>query len=112
MSGQLMGQQTRRDHTGKRTPAKPTKTPKHNLGQERQKPLQINGSASRFSRYEMAVKKNIKMPIGRDYYDVRFLRRPRSVLAPNGSSSNAPAIIVVGSGTALKSKVAEPVAAP
>ena len=32
-------------------------------------------------------------------YAARFLRRIRSVLAPNGSSSNAPAIIVVGSGT-------------
>ena len=29
----------------------------------------------------------------------RLLRRMRSVLAPNGSSSNAPAIMVVGSGT-------------
>jgi hypothetical protein len=33
-------------------------------------------------------------------YATRFLRRIRRVLAPNGSSSNAPAIIVVGSGTA------------
>ena len=32
-------------------------------------------------------------------YAVRFLRRKRMVLAPNGRSSNAPAIIVVGSGT-------------
>src|ERR1022692_4492937 len=31
----------------------------------------------------------------------RFLRRIRRVLAPNGSNSNAPAIIVVGSGTLL-----------
>ena len=32
-------------------------------------------------------------------YAVRVLRNMRRVLAPNGSSSNAPAIIVVGSGT-------------
>jgi hypothetical protein len=37
-------------------------------------------------------------------YAVR-LRRIRSVLAPNGSSSNAPAIIVVGSGTAVVTSV-------
>jgi hypothetical protein len=34
-------------------------------------------------------------------YAVRVLRRIRSALAPKGSSSKAPAIIVVGSGTAL-----------
>ena len=33
-------------------------------------------------------------------YDLRFRRRTRSVLAPKGSRSSAPAIIVVGSGTA------------
>jgi hypothetical protein len=33
-------------------------------------------------------------------YAVCLLRKIRSVLAPNGSSSNAPAIIVGGSGTA------------
>jgi hypothetical protein len=38
-------------------------------------------------------------------YAVRVLRRSRSVLAPNGSSSNAPAIIVVGSGTAVVTSV-------
>jgi hypothetical protein len=32
-------------------------------------------------------------------YAARFLRMKRMVLAPNGSSNNAPAIIVVGSGT-------------
>ena len=32
-------------------------------------------------------------------YALRLLRSIRRVLAPNGSSSNAPAIIVVGSGT-------------
>ena len=31
---------------------------------------------------------------------MRFLRRIRSVLTPNGSISNMPAITVVGSGTA------------
>jgi hypothetical protein len=36
-------------------------------------------------------------------YAVRFLRRKRMVLAPNGTSSKAPAIIVVGSGTAVTS---------
>jgi hypothetical protein len=37
-------------------------------------------------------------------YTAWRLRSIRSVLAPNGSSSNAPAIIVVGSGTAVGSK--------
>jgi len=32
-------------------------------------------------------------------YATRFLRRIRNVLAPNGSSNKAAAIIVVGSGT-------------
>ncbi len=41
-------------------------------------------------------------------YAVR-LRRMRSVLAPNGSSSNAPAIIVVGSGTGARLIDAPPV---
>lgn len=34
-----------------------------------------------------------------NHHTVRFLRTILSVLAPNGSSSKAPAIIVVGSGT-------------
>jgi len=38
-------------------------------------------------------------------YAIRFFRRTRKVLAPNGSSSNAPAITVVGSGTATMSMV-------
>ena len=37
----------------------------------------------------------------------RFLRRIRSVLAPKGSSNSAPAIIVVGSGTAKMATLAE-----
>lgn len=40
-------------------------------------------------------------PKGTTGYATRFRRRIRSVLAPNGSSSNAPAIIVEASGTAL-----------
>jgi hypothetical protein len=36
-----------------------------------------------------------------------LLRRTRSVLAPNGSSSNAPAIIVVGSGTTVTMSLPE-----
>ena len=40
-------------------------------------------------------------------YAVRVLRRRRIVLAPNGSSSNAPAIIVVGSGTSYAPTVIE-----
>jgi hypothetical protein len=38
-------------------------------------------------------------------YAVRVLRKIRRELAPNGSSSNAPAIIVVGSGTAVVTSV-------
>ncbi len=41
--------------------------------------------------------KNAGLP---NRYATRFLRRIRNVLAPNGSSSNAPAITVVASGTA------------
>ena len=45
-------------------------------------------------------------PTGSNFYAVRVLRSIRSV---NGSSKHAPAIIVVvGSGTAMKFKVAEP----
>ena len=36
-----------------------------------------------------------------DAYAARFLRTIRSVLAPKGSSSNAPAMKVVGSGTGV-----------
>ena len=43
--------------------------------------------------------------VGNDFlndYAMRLLRKIRSVLAPNGRRSNAPAIIVVASGTAVK----------
>lgn len=41
-------------------------------------------------------------------YALRFLRKNRAVLAANGSSSNAPAIIVLGSGTKFGSLNAVP----
>ena len=46
--------------------------------------------------------KRLEKPDKINRYAARFLRRNRTVLAPKGSSSNAPTIIVVGSGTAVK----------
>jgi hypothetical protein len=46
-----------------------------------------------------------RFPLFRNAYTGRFRRRIRTALAPNGSSNNNPARIVLGSGTRMLSSV-------
>ena len=50
-----MGQQTRRNKTTNEPPSKPTKIAKYDLAKKGQRPLNINGLASPFLDYGMAV---------------------------------------------------------